>query len=333
MLRSIPVDDTVDVIGIVRSVSPLVPIISKQTHKQLTKRVFVLMDKSLLSVEVTLWGEKAEKYGDDLLHQVIVVKACKVSGYGSTQEKGALASPEKAVKSRALSTIFGSRVFINPDLDQTKLLREWFDATGKDVTPELISLKNTGSGGIDPRKSFQQLKVENLGLTLDPTSSFFFISRCTPIFFRHDNDKPPWYNACPTPECNRKVILNESTREWRCEKCRKNYPSPSPRYILSVHAVDATGDIWLTAFNEVAQLLLGASAQSVSEFKDAGNEKAYEQVFKDANFKSYLFKCRAKLEQNKETGESRTRFHVIAATPINYKQECHFLLDEIAAYS
>jgi replication factor A1 len=313
-LAAIPEDDNVDVIGVVKSVSPVIPIISKQSSKQLTKRLVTLMDKSLLSVELTFWGETAEKYGEDIVHQVIAVKAAKVSGYGG---------------GRSLSAMFGSRVFVKPDVDQTQELSDWYATTGKDAVLENITKKQIGSGGLDPRKTFQQLKVEDLGIRGD--KAFFFVSRCTPIFFRHDNDKPPWYSACPSPGCNRKVS-QDASKMWRCEKCQKTFPTPSPRYILSVHAVDATGDLWLTAFNEVAQLLLGHTAQAVSEFKEGGNDKAYEQVFKDANFKTYLFKCRAKQELREETGETKIRFHVLAATPVNYKQESHFLLEEIAAY-
>jgi len=314
-LHRMPANDTIDVIGVVKSVSPLMPVMSKQSAKQLTKRLLVLVDKSLLAVELTLWGELAEQNGDALLNQVVAVKACKVSHYAG---------------GRSLSTLFGSRVFTSPDLVETPILKEWYESTGKDAVFDVISKKVVGGSGVDPRMDFQQLKEGDLGLRAD--NAFFFVSRCTPIHFRHDNDKPPWYNACPTPACNRKATLNESTRQWRCEHCAASFPNASPRYILSVHAIDATGDMWMTAFNEVAQLLLGHSAQTVSEFKEAGNTKAYEQVFKDANFKTYLFKCRAKLETRTETGETKTRFHILAATPVNYKQECHFLLEEIASY-
>ena len=316
-LLRIPPEDTVDVIGVVKSVSQIYPVMSKMTQKQLTKRLLTLTDKSLVSVEVTFWGDLAEKYGDNILNKVIAVKAAKVSAYGGEN-------------SRALSTLFGSRVFVEPDVPETQALSEWYETTGKDAVLEHITRKGQGSGGIDPRKNFAQLKVEDLGLR--PDKSFFFTIRCTPVFFRHGGDKPPYYDACPTPNCNRKVTLNSSTSRWRCENCNQEFPSPSPRYILSLQAVDATGEQWLTAFNDVAQILLGQSAQTLSEFKEAGNTTAYEKVFKDAVFKTYLMKCRAKQELNKETGAAAVRYHVLAVTPVNYKQESHLLLEEIQAY-
>lgn len=316
-LIQIPPEDTVDVIGVVKSVSQIYPVMSKMTSKQLTKRLITLTDKSLLSVEVTFWGDIAEKFGDNILNKVIAVKAAKVSAYGGEN-------------SRALSTLFGSRVFVEPDVPETQSLQEWYETTGKDAALETITLKGQGSGGIDPRKNFAQLKVEDLGLR--PDKSFFFTIRCTPVFYRHAGDKPPYYDACPTPNCNRKVTLNSSTSRWRCENCNKDFAAPSPRYILSVQAVDATGEQWLTAFNDVAQTLLGQSAQTLSEFKEAGNTTAYEKVFKDAIFKPYLMKCRAKQETNKETGDVKVRYHALAVTPVNYKQESHLLLEEIQAY-
>lgn len=320
-LHSIPVDDTVDVIGVVKNVSQIYPVMSKQSNKQLFKRLLVLVDESTLSVELTLWGEMAEKHGEEVVDKVVAVKACKVSGYGGEG-------------SRALSTLFGSRIFVSPQalgLERATTLASWYESTGRGVVSESITLKGQGNGGgADPRKCFGQLKVEQLPLQGD--KGFFFLNRCYTLSFRHGGDKPPWYNACPTPNCNRKVTSDESKKQWRCEHCNKTFPSPSPRFILSVLAVDSSGELWLTAFNEVAQFLLKRSAQEVSEYKEFGNSTAYEQVFKDAMFKPYLFKCRAKNELNKETGESKIRYHVVAATPVNYKQECIALLDDIATY-
>ena len=39
-------------------------------------------------------------------------------------------------------------------------------------------------------------------------------------FIKHDND--PWYPACPTEGCNKKVIPSHDNK-WRCEKCDMEY--------------------------------------------------------------------------------------------------------------
>jgi replication factor A1 len=38
-------------------------------------------------------------------------------------------------------------------------------------------------------------------------------------YIRHD--EKPWYNACPTLGCNKKVTENMNL--WRCEKCNKDF--------------------------------------------------------------------------------------------------------------
>ena len=39
--------------------------------------------------------------------------------------------------------------------------------------------------------------------------------------------------ACPTPECNKKVT-DDGMGNYRCEKCNKNFPDFKYRIILSV---------------------------------------------------------------------------------------------------
>ena len=74
----------IDVIGVVQSVSPLSSITSKATQKQLTKRAVQLCDKTQLSVEVTLWGDQADKYNEAVLahHPILAIKNVKVSNFG-----------------------------------------------------------------------------------------------------------------------------------------------------------------------------------------------------------------------------------------------------------
>ena len=51
----------------------------------------------------------------------------------------------------------------------------------------------------------------------------------------------------------------------------------------------------MSAFNDTAQPLLGISANELVEIKDR-DLTAYGKYFQDAQFKSYTFKVRAKME-------------------------------------
>jgi len=173
--------------------------------------------------------------------------------------------------------------------------------------------------------------VATEGLGNDLAKPDYFAVKATITFYRHDFEKPPWYMACPDEKCNKKVTQNEQDGSWYCEKCSKAHPEAKPRYILSLLCCDSTGSQWLTAFNESAESLLGMTAPEVNDLKDAGNEVAFNRVFQDANFSTYIFKIRAKADMNQD--EQKVRCHVLSANKINFKTESLALLDQIAAYN
>lgn len=45
------------------------------------------------------------------------------------------------------------------------------------------------------------------------------------------------YQACPTQDCNKKVI-DQQNGLYRCEKCDREFPNFKYRMILSVSSVD-----------------------------------------------------------------------------------------------
>ena len=136
-----------------------------------------------------------------------------------------------------------------------------------------------------------------------------------------------------------------------CEKCDKSYAAPQYRYILSVQVSDASGDFYLSAFNEVAEILVGSTAEEVNNLLVQGKEKKFVSTIKVREkkepsfrvikicvfiqgatlFKQLVFKCRA-TTQSGQDGETRVRCNVLTASPLNYGVENRSLLDEIATF-
>lgn len=315
-IQQVAADEYVDIIGIAKIVGPISHIKSQRTQKELTKRSITITDSSLLAVDITLWGEMAEKYDENFIPEgcVIGIKCCRVSDFGG----------------KSLNTTYGSHFFVNPDRQETNSLRDWYDKQGKDATIESISKGRSGGTGNDPRKTLGEFKEERLGFGEKPD---YFITKGTVTFYKHDLEKPPWYPACPDTSCNKKLTQNDMGNgpAWLCEKCNKQYDAPNNRYIVSIMCCDSTGSNWFTAFNDVAEQMLGKKAAELSEYKEMGNEQAFESVFADANFKSYMFKIRAKADNNMD--EVRVRCHIMAANPIDYKKESQYLLDRINSFA
>jgi len=323
-IQKVEPNEYVDLLAIVTQISPISQIVTK-SNQQLSKRTITLVDRSLCQVEVTLWGEQAQRWNEDELrdHPIVALKSCRVSDYGG----------------RSLSSTFQSQLFLNPDRTESHELRAWFDqqmAQGNDFTNmQNISKQSTGSAGAgsgvsNQRKFLSDIKDEGLGFKEKPD---FFTCRATITFFKHDWEKgsPPWYMACPSQGCNKKVT-QEGDGSWRCDKCNRTYPDASARYILSLMVCDATGSTWLTAFNEAAQFMLdNTPADAINQYVQQGAKTQAEEIFKSANFREYLFKIRCKAEQTNDM-EQRVRAHILTATPVNYVSESQYLLDEIAKY-
>ncbi|XP_052800689.1 replication protein A 70 kDa DNA-binding subunit-like [Mya arenaria] len=292
----------IDVIGVVKQVNDLANITTK-AGKELSKRDIQLADQSGMVVNLTLWGNDAETFnGED--NPVIACKGCRLSDWGG----------------RSLSLLSSSQMMLNPDLREAAMLKGWWSREG--CNKEFQSYRSEGGagagGGSTNWKLLGQLKNENIG----QDKADYFTSRGTVVFLRKENSM---YQACPTESCNKKVV-DQGNGMFRCEKCQAEYPKYKWRMILSVNLADHTGNQWVTCFQESAEIVLGIKADDLGNLKET-NELAYDNVFEEASFKSYVFKLRAKVETYND--ESRLKVGCTNASPIDYVEDGKRLLDEI----
>lgn len=105
------------------------------------------------------------------------------------------------------------------------------------------------------------------------------------MFFKSENYS---YPGCP--DCRKKLIQEVSS--WRCEKCQKNHDTPLYKYMLSFSIEDATGHMYLSAFDEAGAPLLKITANEMAALRET-DEVACRNVFLDATHKTYNFKIKA----------------------------------------
>jgi replication factor A1 len=305
----------VDVIGIVTEVQPVGTIIAKASGKEHTKREIKVSDASMLSVAVTLWGDSAEKYNEELLagNPVIALSNCRVSDFGG----------------KSLSASFSSKILVNPDRSEAHKLKQWWDAKGHSLTFESITQRGGGGSGNDPRILLSDIKEKQLGFQEKPD---YFIVRSTVTLYKHSEERRPYYLACggrPGAECQKKVVGEAGN--YRCEKCDMDVAEPTARYILSLVMCDASGQTWATAFNEPGEILMQKTAKALDQYHQ---QKRYDEenlFFTGRLFREYMFKCRAMAEQRNE--EQRLKITVVSVADINYKNECKYLLEQIAQFA
>ncbi|KAJ9093583.1 hypothetical protein QFC19_008312 [Naganishia cerealis] len=301
-LSAVEKDQTCDVLAVVKDVGELGQITSKSNGRPFSKRDITLVDQSQWSVRCTLWGKQAESFTADG-SPIIAFKGVKVGDFGG----------------RSLSMFSSSTMTVNPDIPDAHSLRGWYDAEGNNVSYHTHS--NAGAAGAgavttvrpEEMKTIGQIKDENIGMS---DKQEYFSTKATVSFIKQESFS---YPACPT--CNKKVV--EESDGWRCEKCDAVYPQPLHRYILNLSVMDHTGHIWVTAFNEAAESVVGKTANEVVELREADEAQA-AHVFQTALGKTFVLQCSAK--QDSYNDQMRIRYSVRRASEIDYKTEAHNLM-------
>lgn len=63
-----------------------------------------------------------------------------------------------------------------------------------------------------------------------PSQADYFSCVATVVYIRKESSL---YQACPSPDCNKKVI-DQQNGLYRCEKCNREFPNFKYRLLLSV---------------------------------------------------------------------------------------------------
>jgi len=272
-LASMEANKVVDIMGFVRNVSAIQ---SYQALKRTSqKRDLCIFDDSG-EVRVTLWDNLAESVEADLNedHVILAIKNVKVSEY----------------LGRSLSTTSCSSLVINPA--EGDPLRQWLQDNICNI--ETLSTDVSLSTKSSPQKYVLDLEHRvSIKYILDNSFAHKedgdIVSLKVSITHLH-HDRKPWYSACPTKGCNKKVI--EISGIFHCSKCCRDFQDCVQRYILSCVCSDYTGQLTLTLYNEQAEKLLGHTANQLSKFLEDDNVQEYENCYSRLLFKSFIVVAR-----------------------------------------
>ncbi|KAK3707033.1 Replication factor A protein 1 [Vermiconidia calcicola] len=311
-LQNVEKDNTIDCIGVLSDVGELSEITSKTTNKPFNKRELTLVDNTGYNVRLTVWGKTAQSF-DTSLESVLAFKGVKVSDFGG----------------RSLSLLSSGSMTVDPDIEQAYQLKGWYSASGRNEQFQthantMSTVIATSGSDRNATKTIGQVRDENLGMTDDTD---WFSIKATVIYVKADNFA---YPACLSENCNKKVVETDPG-QWRCEKCDKTWDRPEYRYIMSVNVSDHTGQIWLSCFDETGKAMMGMSANDVHAMKEEGDERKVAEVFQDATCRTYIFRCKAKMDNFQD--QQRVRYQVQAAQPLNFAVEANKLAKVIEQYS
>ncbi|TSN39301.1 Replication protein A 70 kDa DNA-binding subunit [Bagarius yarrelli] len=299
-------DAIVDVIGVCKTVEDVTRITTKNS-REVSKRNIQLMDMSGKIIQVTLWGNEAETF-DGTGQPILAIKGARLSDFGG----------------RSLSSLYSSTLLINPDIPEAYKLRGWYDKEGHALDGQLMTeMRGGGGGGLSNWKSLSDVKNEHLG---HGDKADYFTCIATIVYMRKENCL---YQACPSKECNKKVV-DQQNGMYRCEKCDKEFPDFKYRLMLSANIADFGDNQWVTCFQDTAETILGQKSDYIGQLKDS-NEAAFDEVFQHANFSTFVFRNRVKLETYND--ESRIKVTVVEAKPVDHKEYSKRLIMNIRKHA
>lgn len=291
-----------DVLGILTKVDTPFQITSK-AGKTYDRRNITIVDDSLTAINVNLWNKAALDFSIPL-GAAVVCKGCKLNDF----------------RGKNLSMTPGGRIVESPDLKEAYQLKGWYDDVGKGSSFENISEEggsnqstvNNEDVDITKRVTANKLINENIGMHDAPE----FITLKGHIGkIKQQNF---FYEACATPDCLKKVTnIGDG---YSCEKCEKTHDTCLKRYTLNLQLIDPYDSIWVSCFNDVAEKLLGHTADEL-----VNDPKLAETVFNDMNMESFNFRLRA--SKREYGGVERPNYSIIGLSKINFNTEVDFLSD------
>lgn len=305
----------VDIIGVVSFISPAASIMRKNGIET-QKRTLHLKDMSGRSVELTLWGslcnaegQKLQSLCDSGEFPVLAVKAGRVNDFNG----------------KAVGSISSTQLFIDPDFPEAHSLKNWFVTDGRNTPTVSISRETSSVSRTDNRKTLSQIKDEKLGTSEKPD----WITVAARIaYIKLDNF---CYTACPIMngdrQCNKKVT-NNGDGKWWCDKCDRSVDECDYRYIIQLQIQDHTGIIWVTAFQESGQDIMGVPAKDLYylRYENQDDEK-FMEITRRVMFNKYIFKLKVKEETFSD--EQRVKSTVVKVEKVNFSSEARYLLDLI----
>jgi len=308
---------TVELCGVVVSFKNTFSFTSRE-GKELVKREIVVADHTAASMQVTLWGERAQQEdkvfdGNPLVHiRGVLVKEWNGGRSGSLLEAGSL--------------------HFAPASPEADKVRQWWAQGGSTQGLTALSMEGAGAGGSRVAgKACTLAEVRKAAeLVSSQPETFSVTCRLALVQTRKQGEQAPlMYMACQEPRpgsslsCNRRV-----GEDGFCTSCNRSGKA-APRMNLRCRFSDAGDSLWLTTFHEAAQQVLRTSAEQAREVETgSGGRDALEGLIRREYFSRPL-QVTVRAKQDTYQGEVRQNITCVDAKPVNCGQHGRALLSSI----
>ncbi|VBB28391.1 unnamed protein product [Acanthocheilonema viteae] len=291
------IDTEIDVLGTVISVGEMKQLKSR-TGEELQKREIQIVDDSGYYVTISLWGHKAKIFPSEQYQHVLAAKGLLVRCFQGTI---------------SLVSMTSSKLLHDPHFPEADALQVWYNEN-KDKTFKPASVNQVSS--FHEHRWIKELKSSLNG-------HFFNLTAMISSIFTEN----AVYKGCLT--CKKKLLVEKDGDLYICSKCGisneyKYY------YTLHMELFDFTGTVYVTAFDDCAQKLVGEQADEVAKFLKFDNER-YQLSFKSVLFKPYMFRVGAQRRGSSDQSAAPTKtkevyfWSIKDLIPMPFDSYCTFL--------
>lgn len=321
-------ESNVDLLVVCTSVGEATSLTTK-AGRETSKRELTLKDDSGMSISLSLWGEKAQQYGEEMLNQVVAFKGVKVSDYGG----------------RSLSAFNSTGITLQPDLPEAEAMRVWAAEHAGDATTSLTQAVGGGGFRAKLNESMASLAVRNLvtDTRLAPEllggDSAVQVVKATITSIRRAHDKLPMYPSHPGTGADGRPLLYKleptSDGKWVDTRSNMTYETCKWRYVVSMGIADESGSAYVSMYNEDAERLLGMTADELhAKVSEPGAVQDDECEVLNTTvdrklFKQLMFGLRLKADTYNE--ETRVKASVFGFDEVNFEKENAALLAALSS--
>lgn len=329
---SSPIGTTLDVRGVISEAREPQIITTRATNEERLKRDIVIWDNSgpegSTHIEVSLWGDRARQECQP--EDVFFARDCRVGEWNG----------QKSLNASVYET--------NPDREESAtLLRLWSEAGKPGFCSTVVAGRSfassaTSTGGL---KTISEIHNEDINLGPPPAAgqplpqggplSVHRHSAQGVILAVQNDERPPYYPACPcqveqtsmtqgagarTRLCHKKMTQEGSN--WRCANGH-TATEPTHRYLLRMSIADATGDMELSAFDEVGVKLFGCPADDIAKLSRE------ELLAKMSKPRCQRIACTIRSMRERFQDEERIKCVALDIKPVSLADEARRMLTHI----
>jgi hypothetical protein len=252
--------DQVDSCGIVAEIKDNMRISTR--NGETWKRSIWVSDESEIKMEVTLWGQLAQKDLTFKLGDIIVLHRFQIHDYNGIN-----------LTSTPYSEILPGDKFVS--LERVKQLGDYLALNNPGGEPNLVSKVNLPSFHlyVKPYSTLEEVEKHSKSELEAPsmTRSNRKLFYCSSGYIKEIHGRCT-YRSCPDDSCMKGIPPEvPDGQEWKCTKCGRSNSTFVHRYLGEVLLCDSTNSLPCTLSQSAALSLFGISANEFYE--------KYEQNF------------------------------------------------------